>query len=472
MSEGFGKSFNRKPRPSRKWDGESRAPARPAKDFGDRPPRKRDGEFGDRPPKREWTDRPSRKRDGEFGDRPPRREWTDRPPRKRDGEFGDRPPRREWTDRPPRKRDGEFGDRPPRREWTDRPPRPRPPKGSDDGFASARPARDFGDRPPRREWSDRPPRKRDGEFGDRPPRREWTDRPPRSSVPTHSREGSGFGSMGANDARREFGDRPMRLRRDREEINPNEGLSVRRPRLVVFGGSFDPVHRAHIELARRILDQDYGDEVMFMPAKQSPLKKPGQNATAQMRMEMLNLAIADALAEKPKFTLVKKPPRWAPEGTPDEVTEHEYVFSCSDLELERPGENSYTYDTLCTLQKAFPEKQIIFLMGTDKLEEIPRWYRYTELIQQFDFMIYPRPGFPASPFFLMAERYGDAIAARLCNSLLPNDVEKFPQIDLSSTEVRNALAAGEDVSQFLLPSVLQYIKDHQLYQSGQEAQND
>ena len=409
MSEEFGKSFNRKPRPSRKWDGESRAPARPAKDFGDRPPRKRDGEFGDRPPKREWSDRP---------------------------------------------------------------PRPRPPKGSDDGFASARPARDFGDRPPRREWSDRPPRKRDGEFGDRPPKREWTDRPPRSSVPTHSHEGSGFGSMGANDARREFGDRPMRLRRDREEINPNEGLSVRRPRLVVFGGSFDPVHRAHIELARRILDQDYGDEVMFMPAKQSPLKKPGQNATAQMRMEMLNLAIADALAEKPKFTLVKKPPRWAPEGTPDEVTEHEYVFSCSDLELERPGENSYTYDTLCTLQKAFPEKQIIFLMGTDKLEEIPRWYRYTELIQQFDFMIYPRPGFPASPFFLMAERYGDAIAARLCNSLLPNDVEKFPQIDLSSTEVRNALAAGEDVSQFLLPSVLQYIKDHQLYQSGQEAQND
>ena len=274
--------------------------------------------------------------------------------------------------------------------------------------------------------------------------------------------------MGANDARREFGDRPMRLRRDREEENPNEGLSVRRPRLVVFGGSFDPVHRAHIELARRILDQDYGDEVMFMPAKQSPLKKPGQSATAQMRMEMLNLAIADALAEKPKFTLVKKPPRWAPEGTPDEVTEHEYVFSCSDLELERPGENSYTYDTLCTLRRAFPEKQIIFLMGTDKLEEIPRWYHYTELIQQFDFMIYPRPGSPAPPFFQLAERFGDAIGAMIHNSLLPNDLEKFPQMDLSSTEVRNALAMGEDVSQYLSPSVLQYIQEHGLYQAEQE----
>ena len=259
------------------------------------------------------------------------------------------------------------------------------------------------------------------------------------------------------------------LRREKEEVNPNEGLPVLRRRLVVFGGSFDPVHKAHIELARRILDQDYGDEVMFIPAKQSPLKVPGQGATAQARLEMLNLAIEDALAEKPKFTLVKKPPRWAPEGTPDEVTEHDYLFSCSDLELQRPGENSYTYDTLCTIQKAFPEKRIIFLMGTDKLEEIPRWYRYAELIQQFDFLIYRRPGYVASPFFLLAKQFGDVIGAKINNALLPDDLEKFPQMDLSSTEVRNALANGEDVSQSLSPSVLQYIKDHQLYQPGQEA---
>ena len=338
--------------------------------------------------------------------------------------------------------------RPPKREFGDRPSRPRPPR---DG-----------------EWQDRPPR--EGRAPMRSPR-EFGDRPSRG----------GFGSMGANDARREWSDRPPRdgrtserplFRREKEELNPNEGLPVRRRRLVVFGGSFDPVHIAHIELARRILDQDYGDEVMFMPAKQSPLKAPGQSATAQSRLEMLNLAIADALAEKPKFTLVKKPPRWAPEGTPDEVTEHDYLFSCSDLELQRPGENSYTYDTLCTIQKAFPEKRIIFLMGTDKLEEIPQWYRYAELIQQFDFLIYPRPGTPAAPFFLMAERFGDVIAAKLNNSLLPNDLEKFPQMSLSSTEVRDALAKGEDASQSLSPSVLQYIKDHHLYQPEQEAPNE
>ncbi|MBR6471824.1 MAG: nicotinate-nicotinamide nucleotide adenylyltransferase [Victivallales bacterium] len=253
-------------------------------------------------------------------------------------------------------------------------------------------------------------------------------------------------------------------------MNPNEGLPVRRQRLVVFGGSFDPVHRAHIELARRILDQDYGDEVMFMPNKQSPLKDVGeQGAAAQDRLEMLNLAIADALAEKPKFTLTTKPPRWAPEGTPDEVTEHEYAFSVSDLEIQRPGECSYTYDTLCTLKRAFPEKRIIFLMGTDKLEEIPRWYRYGELVQQFDFMIYPRPGSPASSYLQMAKYMGKAIAAKIHNSLLPDNPEKFPQMDLSSTEVRNAIATGEDLSQKLTPSVLQYIQEHGLYQPGQEA---
>ncbi|MBO4618543.1 MAG: nicotinate-nicotinamide nucleotide adenylyltransferase [Victivallales bacterium] len=343
-----------------------------------------------------------------------------RPPRKRDGEFGDRPPR---------KRDGEFGDRPPR--------------GGGAGRSRAG------------EWGDRPSRGGFGSMGANDTRREFGDRPPRGSVPDHSRAG-------------EFGDRPMRLRRDREEKNPNEGLSVRRPRLVVFGGSFDPVHRAHIELARRILDQDYGDEVMFMPAKQSPLKKPGQSATAQMRMEMLNLAIADALAEKPKFTLVKKPPRWAPEGTPDEVTEHEYIFSCSDLELTRPGENSYTYDTLCTLRRAFPEKDIFFLMGTDKVDEIPHWHRYAELLQQFDFLIYPRPGCHPTPSFLIAERYGIMVAAKISNAMLPDDPEKFPQMELSSTEVRNALAVGKDVSQYLSPSVLQYIQEHGLYQTEQE----
>ena len=63
---------------------------------------------------------------------------------------------------------------------------------------------------------------------------------------------------------------------------------------------------------------------------------------------------------------------------------------------------------------------------------------------------------------------GIMVAAKISNAMLPDIPEKFPQMDLSSTEIRNALAAGKDVSQYLSPSVLQYIQENKLYQSGQE----
>ena len=84
------------------------------------------------------------------------------------------------------------------------------------------------------------------------------------------------------------------------EVNPNEGLPFSRKwRLAVFGGSFDPVHLGHVKLARQVLEHDLADEILFVPAKRSPFKPSKQAETCDDRLEMLSLAIDDAIAEKP-----------------------------------------------------------------------------------------------------------------------------------------------------------------------------
>ncbi len=192
--------------------------------------------------------------------------------------------------------------------------------------------------------------------------------------------------------------------------DPNAGLPYPdKPRLIVFGGSFDPVHAGHINLARKVLEAGLGDEVIFIPAKQSPLKRPGQSQSGAARLEMLNLAIADALAEKPCYFL---------EDINGEQVRREYRFSVSDMELRRPGAKSYTIDTLELLRRIYPSHDIRLLIGTDLLKELGHWHRAGELVARYDLLIYPRPGSEHITYLELAAEYGDAMAARIFRGLL------------------------------------------------------
>ena len=197
----------------------------------------------------------------------------------------------------------------------------------------------------------------------------------------------------------------------REEVkDPNAGLPYPdKPRLVVFGGSFDPVHAGHINLARKILEAGLGEEILFIPAKQSPLKRPGQSLTGAARLEMLDLAIADAVAEKPFFFI---------ENVNGEQVRREYRFSTSDMELRRPGAKSYTIDTLEMVRRIYPGHDIRLLIGTDCLKELGHWHRAGELIARYGLLIYPRPGTEHITYLELATEYGDAMAARIFRGLL------------------------------------------------------
>ncbi len=253
------------------------------------------------------------------------------------------------------------------------------------------------------------------------------------------------------------------------EVDLNAGLPyAHKPRLVVFGGSFDPVHIGHIELARKILEHGLGDEVLFIPAKQSPLKGNAPGVSGEERLEMIQLAINDALREKKQFVTTDL------DGV---ETAHDYNFSTSDLELKREGGKSYTIDTLDTLRLAYPGTSIYFLIGTDCLAELKKWHRYGELLRQFDFLVYPRPGElldalrttkgntnhnSADPAYMqLVTLFGATFANKLRKALLP--VNDFPVWDISSTDIRRAIANGGDPSQYLSPSVWKYITDNKFY---------
>ncbi len=240
---------------------------------------------------------------------------------------------------------------------------------------------------------------------------------------------------------------------EEREVNPNEGLPfARKWRVAVLGGSFDPVHLGHIQLARQVQERGWVDEVLFVPAKRSPFKGASMMNTGKERMAMVELAIQDALAEKPTFPFLRA----------DGVTEErEYRMGVSDVELQRAGKYSYTYDTLSLLRKIYPDMQLLFLMGTDCLPELKDWHNAGGLLKEFEFLVYPRHGVEPMGQVELIRAYG-TLAPKLVRAILPP--EGLPLWPYSSTEVREKIARQEELDGVLTPSVQKYIRDHKLYQ--------
>jgi nicotinate-nucleotide adenylyltransferase len=201
-------------------------------------------------------------------------------------------------------------------------------------------------------------------------------------------------------------------------------------RLLVFGGSFNPVHNGHLQLAREILRHRLGDAVLFIPAKSPPHKLNLQLASETDRLAMLQLAIA---------------------GMPDA-----YV---SDMEFHRPGP-SYTIDTLESLRAELPGVQLIFIMGMDSLASLHTWHRARELAAGWQLLIYPRPAIPLPAKKSLDTFFGEVAAARLLAS-----VHELPLFDISSSSIRQAIAAGKSVDHLLPPAVTGYILDKGLYRN-------
>ena len=186
-------------------------------------------------------------------------------------------------------------------------------------------------------------------------------------------------------------------------------------RTAIFGGSFDPIHAGHVALACAVRDNGLAGEVWLLVTPLNPHKQ-GNNLTDEgERLAMARLAIAG---------------------------EQGIVASDFEFHLPRP---SYTINTLEALQKAFPDREFLLLMGADNWQKIDRWYKGDEIVSRFGIIVYPR---------------GDESAPSL-----PENVKwlQAPLYDISSTEIRQAFSQGEDVSRWLHPDVVKYIEEKKLY---------
>lgn len=200
-------------------------------------------------------------------------------------------------------------------------------------------------------------------------------------------------------------------------------------KIALFGGTFDPVHLGHTEVADSAAARIGAMKVIFIPAKRSPLKGFEPIAGDNDRLQMISLAIGG----NERFTV-------------------------SDCELRRQAP-SYTLDTVRQFQDEFgPDTTIYWLLGADSMDDLVYWHKIDELIDACHIATMYRGGYDAPTF----EKYLPLWGKERIRKLRENVVET-PSIDISSTKIRERLAAGEDAGSMLHPNVAAYIRERGLY---------
>jgi nicotinate-nucleotide adenylyltransferase len=197
--------------------------------------------------------------------------------------------------------------------------------------------------------------------------------------------------------------------------------SQNREFVALYGGSFDPVHCAHLSVAQAALQQLHLDRVIFIPAAQSPLKRAEACASDEDRVAMLHLAVAG----QPRFE----------------------VNAC---EIERGG-TSYTIDTLRHFSEIFPRAsgcQLFWIIGADQFELLPQWHQIEEIAALVTFIVLRRPGYVIGAGSVPGLKYVEVDA---------------PLMSHSSSEIRSLLAQGLSTEDLLPCSVEAFISSHGLY---------
>jgi nicotinate-nucleotide adenylyltransferase len=198
-------------------------------------------------------------------------------------------------------------------------------------------------------------------------------------------------------------------------------------RLGIFGGSFDPVHNAHLAIARASQLQAKLDEVWFTPTAIQPLKQNGPCATDKHRLEMLRLGLRDEL-----------------------------TWRVCTMEIDRGG-FSYTVDTLRQIHDELPEAEQFFLIGADALQDVAKWREPREIFRMATPLVVCRAAQPLPDLEQLK---------LLCSAdTQPQSIE-MPAMDVSSSEIRRRGAAGQPIDTFVPDAVAEFIARHRLYRQA------
>lgn len=189
----------------------------------------------------------------------------------------------------------------------------------------------------------------------------------------------------------------------------------KRKQVGILGGTFNPVHLVHLVMADQAGKNLGLDEVYLMPSYQPPHVDEKKTIDASHRLKMLELAIAD-----------------------------NPFLKIETIELTRKGK-SYTYDTMKALTQNNPETDYYFIIGGDMVEYLPKWYKIDELVTMVNFVGIQRTGYTIeSPY--------------------PVIWVDVPEIDISSTKIRQKIQQGCSVRYLVPDKVIDYIQKEGLYQ--------
>ncbi|MCQ2284456.1 MAG: nicotinate-nucleotide adenylyltransferase [Bacteroidales bacterium] len=185
----------------------------------------------------------------------------------------------------------------------------------------------------------------------------------------------------------------------------------------LYFGSFNPIHVGHLIIAEFMLEHSDLQEIWFVVSPCNPLKKKSSLLDDRQRLYMVNLAIED-----------------------------DDRFKASDVEFGLP-QPSYTCHTLVHLQEKYPQREFALIMGEDNLQTFDKWLNYEWILENYHLYVYPRPGYDA------AERKQHPHVTFV----------EAPNIELSSTVIRENLKMKKSVRYMLPPKVYLYLDEMAFY---------
>ncbi|MGC4029743.1 MAG: nicotinate-nucleotide adenylyltransferase [Steroidobacteraceae bacterium] len=206
--------------------------------------------------------------------------------------------------------------------------------------------------------------------------------------------------------------------------------------LGLFGGTFDPVHYGHLRTAFELREALRLEELRFLPTGNPP-HRDQTSATAEMRLAMVRAAVAD----QPGFTV-------------------------DDREVRRTG-LSYSVDTLTELRAENPERPLCLLLGMDAFLGLPNWHRWTEILELAHVVVAHRPGWKAPTQGPLGEAMVDrgTGSIRELHDLKAGRiyVHAVTQLEISSTELRQLIAAGRNPRYLVPDSVCALLRETECY---------
>ena len=186
-----------------------------------------------------------------------------------------------------------------------------------------------------------------------------------------------------------------------------------------YGGSFDPIHVGHLELAKELLEKANLQSILFCPAHQAPLRNQPYGASSSDRFAMVSAAIADI---------------------PN--------MEATEVEIEAGGTN-FTLDTLQTLKRKMPDAAYSVIIGADQLEKLTKWRHVEELAKETEFLVLSRPGHKLSP----PPELND----------LPMRSFDTAEFDVSSSQIRNRIRNHLPFEELVPAPVASIITERKLY---------